>query len=211
MHQRGTVKTWNDDRGFGFLRPDPPGADVFFHISAYSPPGTRPSIGESVRFDVETGPQGKPRARHVEALRSRTAPPPPRRVRPRSAQQPERRGGVGLAAIPVFLVLYVFLTLHWSLPSWPAGVYGGMSLVSYIAYGIDKSAAVHGAQRTPESHLHWLALLGGWPGALMAQYFLRHKSIKAEFRAVFWITVVLNVAAFVGFCSSYGRAVWAKH
>jgi uncharacterized membrane protein YsdA (DUF1294 family) len=58
-----------------------------------------------------------------------------------------------------------------------------------------------GAIKTPESNLHLLALAGGWPGALFAQQFLRHKSAKAEFRGTFWVTVVLNVTGFVVLCS----------
>jgi uncharacterized membrane protein YsdA (DUF1294 family) len=42
-----------------------------------------------------------------------------------------------------------------------------------------------------------MALLCGWPGALLAQQVLRHKSAKGEFRAVFWVTVVLNTGALV--------------
>lgn len=42
-----------------------------------------------------------------------------------------------------------------------------------------------------------MALLGGWPGALLAQQVLRHKSAKAEFRQVFWVTVLLNAALFI--------------
>jgi ABC-type lipoprotein export system ATPase subunit len=42
-----------------------------------------------------------------------------------------------------------------------------------------------------------LNILGGWPGALVAQQVLRHKSNKASFRSAFWGTVVVNVAGFV--------------
>jgi uncharacterized membrane protein YsdA (DUF1294 family) len=43
--------------------------------------------------------------------------------------------------------------------------------------------------------LHLIALAGGWPGALLAQKVLRHKSSKQSFQVVFWVTVLLNCAA----------------
>ena len=64
-------------------------------------------------------------------------------------------------------------------------------------YAVDKSAARKGAWRTQESTLHLLSLAGGWPGALVAQQKLRHKSRKQSFRFVFWVTVLLNCGAFV--------------
>lgn len=84
---------------------------------------------------------------------------------------------------------------------WIAGAYASMSLLTLIVYAIDKSAAKAGRWRTKESTLHLLALAGGWPGALLAQQWLRHKSAKREFRVVFWATVVLNVAGLVLLCS----------
>lgn len=74
-------------------------------------------------------------------------------------------------------------------------VYGLMSLITAAAYTLDKSAARRGRRRVPERTLHLLALLGGWPGALLAQQGLRHKTVKATFRIVFWLTVLGNVAA----------------
>ena len=74
-------------------------------------------------------------------------------------------------------------------------VYLMMSLVTFIAYAVDKRAAVRGAWRTPESTLHTLELLGGWPGAWLAQRLLRHKSVKKSFRIVFFVMVVFNLAA----------------
>ena len=75
------------------------------------------------------------------------------------------------------------------------GLYLVASIVTYMVYARDKAAAKNGTWRTPEDTLHVLALLGGWPGALVAQQFVRHKSTKAQFRSVFWATVVLNVVA----------------
>lgn len=69
---------------------------------------------------------------------------------------------------------------------------GLMSLATYAVYALDKSAARRKRRRVPERTLHLLALLGGWPGALLAQQHLRHKSGKTAFLLVFWLTVLLN-------------------
>lgn len=76
--------------------------------------------------------------------------------------------------------------------SWVLAPYALMSVVTFTVYAADKSAARRGAQRVPESTLHVLSLLGGWPGALAAQQMLRHKTRKQPFRAVFWATVAIN-------------------
>jgi len=69
-----------------------------------------------------------------------------------------------------------------------------MSLVCFIAYGLDKRQAVNGGRRVSERTLHLLAFLGGWPGALIGQRHFRHKTQKVKFRLVFWLVVVLHVA-----------------
>jgi uncharacterized membrane protein YsdA (DUF1294 family) len=68
-----------------------------------------------------------------------------------------------------------------------------LSAVTFVIYAIDKAAAKGNARRAPENTLHLLALLGGWPGALLAQHWLRHKSSKKSFRRVFWVTVLANL------------------
>ena len=77
------------------------------------------------------------------------------------------------------------------------GLYVVASLVTFIWYAIDKSAARRGERRTPENTLHLLSLVGGWPGALVAQQQLRHKTKKQPFRIIFWATVVLNFGGFI--------------
>lgn len=83
---------------------------------------------------------------------------------------------------------------------WIAAAYLGMSLLTFVVYAIDKAAARVQRRRTAESTLHLLALACGWPGALLAQQSLRHKSVKQPFRTVFWLTVVINVAGLVLLC-----------
>lgn len=76
-------------------------------------------------------------------------------------------------------------------------IYLVTSALAFAAYGIDKAAAIRGAWRIPEAYLHLLGLAGGWPGALIAQRVLRHKSRKVSFQIVFWLVAALNsVAAF---------------
>ena len=68
-----------------------------------------------------------------------------------------------------------------------------MSIVTFCAYALDKWKAKRGAWRTPEKTLHILELCCGWPGAMAAHKWLRHKSYKPSFRRVFWCMVVLNL------------------
>jgi len=120
-------------------------------------------------------------------------------------KSPAQWGTATLFGIPVFLLIYLAVGVLWKPPVILAGVYVVASFITFIAYAWDKSAATQGNRRTPESTLHLLALACGWPGALLAQQFLRHKSAKAEFRLAFWVTVILNVAGFVFLCSPAGR------
>jgi len=69
------------------------------------------------------------------------------------------------------------------------------SVVAYVLYWIDKRRAIAGGRRIPENTLHWASLLGGWPGAIVAQRRLRHKTQKVTFRLTFWITVLLHLVA----------------
>ena len=95
--------------------------------------------------------------------------------------------------LPLLVLLAVHAVGH--VPRWTPWVYLAASTLTLVVYAIDKSAARKGAWRTSENTLHTLAILGGWPGAMLAQQLLRHKTAKASFRAVFWATVVLNLAA----------------
>ena len=102
-----------------------------------------------------------------------------------------------LLAIPAFVCIYLAAALVWHVPHSVAAGYSVMSLLCFLVYALDKSAARSGRWRTKERTLLLLGLLCGWPGAVLAQQLLRHKSAKASFRRVFWATVVLNVAGFL--------------
>jgi len=97
----------------------------------------------------------------------------------------------------LFAVLYVAVASLWHVPHRVAALYVGVSLVCALAYAMDKAAAERKRWRTSEQSLLFLGLIGGWPGALVAQQYWRHKTVKASFRTTFWLTVVFNVALFL--------------
>jgi uncharacterized membrane protein YsdA (DUF1294 family)/cold shock CspA family protein len=194
MRFEGTIKTWNDDRGFGFIEAAQGGPDVFVHIKAFGVRAGRPQINQRVTFEVEMSPDGKKRARNVELARAPLA----ARALPRSRTDPPAEWGTAsLLAIPAFLIVYAAVYFLWRVPIWFSAFYLVASLICFFAYAIDKSAAVAGRRRISESTLLTIGLIGGWPGAIVAQQVLRHKSSKASFRSAFWGTVVVNMAAFV--------------
>lgn len=105
--------------------------------------------------------------------------------------------GIGVAIL--FLTAIGSLAARGTLPPAIPLLYVAASLATGIAYGIDKSAARIGGRRISEQTLHLLSLIGGWPGALIAQQAFRHKSRKASFRLAFWATVGINCAALAWF------------
>ena len=96
---------------------------------------------------------------------------------------------VGVLSYTVYVLvsLLVFqLSLWWFAP------YCAVSVVAFVAFYVDKKAAIKHQRRVPESTLYIMSLLGGWPGALLAQCVFRHKTKKRSFRRAFWLIVVLN-------------------
>lgn len=112
------------------------------------------------------------------------------------AKPPASASGACLT-LSAFALLYLIAMALWALPGWPALGYGAASVLCFAIYARDKAAAVHGRRRTPESTLLLLGLACGWPGAILAQQWLRHKSSKPAFRRAFGCSVAANVAAFV--------------
>lgn len=181
----GTVTQWNDDRGFGFVT-TPGRAAVFVHISGFAAGAPRPMVGDAVSYAIGAGRDGRPRA--VEVRIAGSAPVVSR----------ARRSGASWTIAILFAVLFaVFAVLH-PFPVWVVALYVGMSIVTFALYAQDKRAAQAGRWRVPESTLLAVGLIGGWPGAIVAQQTLRHKTKKPSFRVRFWATVLVNVALFVG-------------
>ncbi len=82
-----------------------------------------------------------------------------------------------------------------------------MSLLAFVLYRHDKRQAGNGGQRTPENVLHTLELLGGWPGALLAQQLFRHKTRKVSFQIAFWLIVLVHQALWIDWLF-LGKRLW---
>lgn len=186
MRTKGKLTSWNDDKGYGFVDSLDGGRRVFIHITAFENRSRRPAVGDLVTYALSTDKRGRTCAERAALAGDRLS------------QKPRRRGGrIPTAVAAVFLFSVGLAVLAAKIPPVVLALYLAASLITFVAYAVDKSAARRGTWRTQESTLHMLSLFGGWPGALVAQQQLRHKSRKQSFRSVFWITVMVNTGAFV--------------
>lgn len=183
MNQKGTLTTWNDAKGFGFITPEGGGDRIFAHISSYAGRG-RPASNRKVTYSIAKDGTGRLRAgqfRYVGAARI--------------GASTARGTWVATALILMFFAALAGLHYRNILPVSVPGAYFAVSLIVFLMYWIDKRAATRGAQRTPEKTLHLLELFCGWPGALLAQQVFRHKTRKGSYQFVFWLAVLVNLGA----------------
>ena len=205
----GTLTSWDDDRGFGFITPTEGTGKTFVHIKAFPARATRPQLGEALTFEVEQVAGGKSKATRVRPAGHREPPTAPRgrpagQRMPSSAQRPasrKRSGAARYLPILLFVLGYLVANALWPIPLWVAGVYLVASIVCFVFYAVDKSAAGAGRWRIPETTLLLWGVVGGWPGAIVAQQTLRHKTQKVSFRRAFWGSVVVNLIVFAVFAT----------
>jgi uncharacterized membrane protein YsdA (DUF1294 family)/cold shock CspA family protein len=204
MRCEGILKTWSDEQGHGFIAPMQGGAEVFLHVDAFKHYAGRPRVGLPVSYEVETGPQGTQHAKNATPLHTT------RVQRDYRAAKPARWSALAMAAIPLWVALFLAMSWGWGVSHRVALAYFAMSLLAFLAYALDKTAAVRRGPRVSERLLLTLGLLGGWPGALLAQKLLRHKTSKVSFRNAFVFTVVLNIIGFVCLSSPVVRHLMGK-
>jgi len=192
---KGKITSWKEEKGFGFITPNSGGKQIFVHIKAFNTRKKTPAINQIVTFTVSTDKQGRPCAENVT------------RAGELLSKNTKKKNNTFVFFVPLLFIVFVGVSAFTNkvelllLP-----FYLTVSLFTFILYAVDKSAAKNGSWRTQESTLHFFSLAGGWPGAVIAQQTLRHKSKKQSFRAVFWVTVILNVAVFLWFHTPEGGA-----
>jgi uncharacterized membrane protein YsdA (DUF1294 family) len=135
-------------------------------------------------------------------MASRTDRAPSTRAHPPGrGPAPTRGSGGGSGSVRYLPIVFFGLgalgaNAFWPIPLGVAALYLVTSILCFIGYAVDKSAAKAGRRRVPEKTLLLLGIIGGWPGAIIAQQTLRHKTQKVSFRRAFWATVLVNVVAF---------------
>lgn len=185
MKLQGKISNWNDDRGFGFVEPNGGGERAFVHIKAFNPQSRRPVNGEVIIYEIVRDNNNRYKAENIQFARDIS--------NSKKRDKVKSQRGFGGVFTMVFFIGLLISVFSGKLPLVIVGMYLIMSLIAFIAYAIDKSAAQNGRWRTQESTLHLISLMGGWPGAYIAQKKLRHKSSKKSFINVYWVTVLLNL------------------
>jgi uncharacterized membrane protein YsdA (DUF1294 family)/cold shock CspA family protein len=191
---KGKITTWNVQKAFGFIDPFAGGNQIFIHINAFQNRTRIPKINDVVTFSLVKDKDG--RACAENALHG--------------GEKIKKTSKLSSAKLSIVLAILFLVALNgWSymgyVPILLIYAYCCLSITTFLAYVYDKFKAKQNAWRTPESTLHFLALLGGWPGAALAQQICRHKSSKRDFKIMFWVTVFVNLAMLTWLLSPYGK------
>ena len=104
----------------------------------------------------------------------------------------------------LFLAVVIVASFLGYLPKIIVYLYLIMSALTFAIYAWDKSSAKRNKSRTPEATLHYLSLFGGWPGALIAQQLLRHKSIK---KTISYVVLAYSAIEF-SFINLFNLSLW---
>ena len=179
----GRIVSWDREKGFGYLEAE--GKRVFLHYRDFAERHKVPEVGDTVSFIFGTDQKGRPCA--VRAVQNRLV-----AIDPFS---PHARGRVSLASLLFLIALLVTPTLaglgltqgndFWLWVGWWIVASG----LTYWTYSSDKRRAQDKEWRMSEKSLHFWELIGGWPGAFVAQRRLRHKNSKLSYQFVFWLIV----------------------
>ena len=198
MKQQGIVSRWQDQRGIGFIEREGYPA-LFFHISAYQGQ-RRPSNGEKVYFTVGKDVQGRECAEQVIPVAKSSQYVTVKRHANQqmlTANNNDQILNSWLVIAIGFMLTLIWLVIRHTVSMAVLGWYIAISLATFLLYAHDKKAAERNSWRVQEATLHKLAIAGGWVGAAFAQKFLRHKSKKAEFRKIYYLTVLGNIIGLI--------------
>ena len=177
----GTIVEWDRERGCGWV--DTEGQRIFLHWRDFAERRKRPEVGDVIRFIAGTGPNGGTCARDAVHL-----------------SDGGRFGCFAMLLLGALVILPGLALAKVPLdPRFVGGYAVAISVVAYCCYAYDKAQARSRRWRVSEATLHFLELIGGWPGAFIAQRRLRHKCSKRSYQVFFWLVVLLYQFAALDF------------
>lgn len=174
---------WDRQKGYGYVTSS--GRRVFLHAGDFAERHKAPEVGDVIQFALGKDQQGRTCA--TQAVHRNDG------------------GRIRLADLCVQLLLLVapLIAGHRVAPGEAMWIFGGWiglaSALTYFLYAHDKRRARLGGWRIAESSLHAFELLGGWPGAFLAQRRLRHKCAKPGYQMVFWLIVATHQFAAIDY------------
>ncbi|MGI0494403.1 DUF1294 domain-containing protein [Alkalinema pantanalense CENA528] len=188
--RQGKLVQWTADRGFGFVKDEQNGQKIFIHITAFQSLKIPPQVGDLLTFHIGTDRKGRLKAENAHFQVNRS-------FLQRALVTAYRCPQLWTTMLPLGLLSSIpFLGsgYFWRLTNCgiPFALYAVMSLLTFWAYQNDKRRAKRNQWRWPEQVLHCLEFFGGWPGGLMAQQILRHKTLKTTYQISFWIICSLH-------------------
>ena len=185
LRKKGILTKWDDDRGYGFITPVGGKQEIFVHISEFQ---GRPSLYERVSFTLSKDKRDRDCAINVimfekEKLNYET-------------KKTNTISLFSMLTITIFYLMLFYFTQNTIIELYVIPYYVLISILTFYIYVNDKNSAQDGNWRTSEDNLHFLSIIGGWSGALLAIDKLQHKSRKKSFKIVFFISVLLNLFLF---------------
>ncbi len=199
MAQHGELIEWNDERGYGFIRPAGGNERLFVHISQIVRIATRPRVGDRVSFAIGRGREGKPAAIDVSIIGANpiNGVASVRGFGQKTSHRLAARHIVAVALAILVLAGAVMGSVPWLL----AIFYLAMGAVSAAFYSNDKRIAQDGGWRISEASLHGVDLAFGIIGGLLAQQLFRHKTAKLEFAITTYAIAALHGLLLLGLLS----------
>jgi uncharacterized membrane protein YsdA (DUF1294 family)/cold shock CspA family protein len=194
LRYKGILIKWNVDKAFGFIQPNAGGADIFIHKSAIFNKKRAPQNNDIIAFSITKDKNGRRCASDATFSGEKL-----------KKLQSKKNTSFSIYLPLLFLVVITAVYFVGQFPQKLLLSYFCLSMITFLAYAFDKSKAQRVAWRVKESRLHFFALIGGWPGAAIAQQLLRHKSQKRKFLMVFWFTVITNISLLIFLYLSAGR------
>ncbi|MDO4643596.1 MAG: cold shock and DUF1294 domain-containing protein [Cardiobacteriaceae bacterium] len=184
---QGRIINWNDEKGYGFIQIIPGHENLFFHISSFAYHHRRPAVDTAVTLLAVPGQKDGWQATRVLLREHEHAILEEGIYDIADHSKPKKAEGY------IYAVLDVIYFLTLTLLSLPLAIISAFASIAAVAlYSYDKRAAEDGKQRIPNTTLHLISLVGGWPGVLIARPLLRHKLNQKRFRAFFWASILAN-------------------